>query len=659
MARDGELLVLDNLQAGTTTRPVVARPAAFWRADLSFDARKVLFCMKPAKSPTFHLYEANLDGAGLRRLTSSPYDDLDPIYLPDGHIMFSTTRGNTFIRCAPELYAYTLARCDADGRNIYVISRNNECDWLPTLLSDGRVLYSRWEYSDKPVWRIQKLWTINQDGTGETAFWGNQSVWPDHMAQPRQAPGSPLVMFAGVGHHDWFAGSIGIVDPRKGLNYPDGLTRVTFDVPWGEVGAGPQDVRHAADYRTAGRFDSYQTPWPLSEELFLVSARPARNKPFDLYLMDVHGNRELIAKARRNIFHAMPVKRRSFPAQPDHVAWPGTGPEHKPARPGILYNPDVYEGAPGLPRGIVKRLRVLQQDHKTYSTRGRDPTGAHGPAVSAVLADSVKRILGTVPVRDDGSVMFEVPPGRAMHFQLLDEHGRAVHTMRSFTGVMPGEVRGCSGCHEMHTTAPPPKAPNGYAGGPSVIEPPPWGTGVTIGYERFVQPVLDTHCGKCHQGDGEGRKKLDLTLQRGVGPFKRPYLDLIGPNWFYKGTGIAGTLRVEDNASRGTDARYYATVPPMSALSYKSRLIEIAMSGKHNDVRIAGVELQRLIAWVDCNGPFMGEDEVRAIPDRGGPRGTIPFLTKSAPVVDRFHLPQDVVPASEPSAPGQQRAAVP
>ena len=57
----------------------------------------------------------NLDGTGLRQLTDSEYDDIDPIYLPDGHILFTTTRGNSYVRCGPFIYSYILARCDADG----------------------------------------------------------------------------------------------------------------------------------------------------------------------------------------------------------------------------------------------------------------------------------------------------------------------------------------------------------------------------------------------------------------------------------------------------------------------------------------------------------------------------------------------------------------
>ncbi|MHC4346571.1 MAG: TolB family protein, partial [Planctomycetota bacterium] len=194
----GRLLILRGLHPGGKVEKLAPeKPGSFWRPDISFDAKTVLFCYKAHDEQSFDLYEVNIDGTGLRRLTSGPYDDLDPIYLPDGHIIFSTTRSNTYLRCGPYMYTYVLARCDSDGGNIYLISRGNESEWLPTLLEDGRVIYSRWEYTDKALWRVQSLWTVNPDGTNTSAFWGNQSIWPDHVAEARPIPGDGRVMFTG------------------------------------------------------------------------------------------------------------------------------------------------------------------------------------------------------------------------------------------------------------------------------------------------------------------------------------------------------------------------------------------------------------------------------------------------------------------------------
>jgi len=619
------LMTLDGLSpAGTLAQLMPRSPlhGSFWRPDLSFDGKKVLFCFKPHNEKSFHLYEIHVDGSGLRQLTDGPFDDLDPIYLPDGeHILFSTTRGHTYVRCMPPTNAYVLARCDADGRNIYLTSRNNEPDYLPTVLDDGRIIYTRWEYTDKPLWRAQGLWTVNPDGTQVNTFWGNQSVWPDLLKDARQIPGSRRVMFTGSAHHNWFAGSVGIIDPDAGYNFPAGLTKVTADVPWPECGNGPTDPVESADYHSSGKYPAYYSPYPLGEEDFLVSA--SRGGKFVLYLMDVTGNRELIHEGIHNILHALPLRPRVCPpVLADRVDWPSPAKRLSP-RGGELYSYDVYHGVPRVLRDKAKYLRVLSIDHKTYTYWHKRPYISTGPVVSLVQSDGVKRILGTVPIEPDGSVSFRAPSGIPLHFQLLDGKHRALQTMRSFTGVMPGEQRGCLGCHELHSTTPQVESlSTALARKPSSITPPSWGED-TVSYTRYVQPVLDRYCGKCHQGNGKGRKRLDLTRRPGFRLFDEPYVTLTGkptwgkayraPNPVPPGWGIAGVLMVEGYHQR--DPAAYRTPEPMSRLSYRSKLIEIASSGKHNDVRVDAVSLRKLIAWVDTMCPYRGDEEVRRIPD--------------------------------------------
>ena len=639
----GRLLVLDGLHPGGKLRRLAPeKPGAFWRPDLSFDAEKVLFCYKPHDEKSFHLYEMNVDGTGLAQLTDSQYDDVDPIYLPDGHILFTTTRGNSYVRCGPFIYSYVLARCDADGGNVYLISNNSEPDFVPALLNDGRIVYSRWEYTDKPLWRLQKLWTTRQDGTGTAHFWGNQSVWPDHLSEPRPIPGSRRVMFSGVGHHDWWSGSIGIVDPDKGRDFPHGLTKVTADLRWPEVSLPPVDPKEASDYHASGRFTGYKTAYPLSEEDFLVSARGIGEK-FRLYLMDVHGNRELIYEGVHNAWHAMPVKRRPVPPEhPDRVVWPGTGKDRKPVEPGVFFSADVYQGLPDVPRGAVKYLRVFQLDYKTYSTWNKEYRHS-GPPVSIVQEEGVKRILSEVPVEPDGSVHFKAPAGRTLFFQLLDARRRCVQTMRSFTGLMPGEQRGCLGCHESHSTTHNQQIAAALQRGPTELTLPPWGT-ESIGFERFAQPVLDRYCVKCHRGEAPGSAEPNLVLRPGHSVFKEPYLTLVGSaGWGNPigaggpGYGIAGAIPVESGYGQN-DPEGLATLRPMQYLSYNSRLVGLAADGEHYGVKADPVSLHRLIAWVDACCPYMGEEEVRAMGDPDFPgieRLPIRPRVTTAPIVDR------------------------
>ena len=680
----GQLVVVDGLSLDGKVRrlmPQAPLHGSFWRPDLSFDAKRVLFCFKPHNEKSFHVYEIGVDGSGLRQITSGVYDDLDPVYLPDGkNFVFSSTRSHTYVRCMPPTNAYPLARCGLDGENLYIISANNEPDYLPMVMNDGRLIYTRWEYTDKPLWRAQSLWTVNPDGTQPNTLWGNQSVWPDLLKDARPIPGSGRVMFTGSAHHNWFAGSIGIIDPSQGTNFPDGLTKVTADCGWPESGNGPVDPIESPAYLANGKYDAYQTPYPLSEKDFLVSAQ--RDGKFVLYLMDTDGNRELIYEGANHVFHAQPIRPRAVPpVVPDRVEWPTTAERLEPAG-GTIYSANVYQGAPPEMQSKAKLLRVLHIEQKTYTYWDHRPALSTGPVVSLVQSDGVKRVLGTVPIQPDGSVWFKVPAGVALHFQLLDGDHRALQTMRSFVNVMPGESRGCLGCHEQHSRAPQ------YDGvlaaamrrPPDAITPVPWAYdagftvapdgcetleqalvvgaqaaaradsskvartarfGTAVGYLKDVQPVLDRYCGKCHEGEGKAREKLDLTL-RGY----EPYTTLIGkPGWGSAyaepaspppGYDLAGTLKVENFDQR--DPAAYRTPSPMTRLSFKSKLVALAASGKHHQVKVDPYSLLRLTLWVDTMGTYLSDEDIAAMPDPEFPGSdwlAIKPRLQSAPVVIR------------------------
>ena len=634
---------------------------SFWRPDLSYDAKRVLFCFKPHNEKSFHIYEINLDGRGLRQLTSGIFDDYDPVYLPDGkHYVFSSSRGHTYVRCMPPTNAYNLMRGALNGDDLFFISANNEPDYLPAVMHDGRVIYTRWEYTDKPLWRAQSLWTVNPDGTQPNTFWGNQSVWPDLLKDARPIPGSRKVMFTGTAHHNWFDGSIGIVDPDGGLNFPHGLTKVTAERVWPESGNGPVDPIESKNYQSYGKYDGYQTPYPFSERDFMVSA--LRDGKFVLYLMDTDGNRELIYEGVNHIFHAIPVRsRKKPPVRPDLVKWPSEKDRMNPEG-GVIYSGNVWHGAPKELQGKAKFLRIMHIEQKTYTYWNKRPALSTGPVVSLLQSDGVKRVLGTVPVHADGSVNFNAPSGVALHFQLLDENHRTLQTMRSFANVMPGESRGCLGCHEMHSRAPHQDYGNVKAlrSKPDEITPVPWAYddvftvapdgcktiadavratpvspnvgannyspksnhtrrfGTSISYIKDVQPVLDRYCGKCHQGEGKARKKFDLTL-RGYEPYKT----IIGhPGWgrthaepdeHPPGYDLAGTLKVENYGTK--DPAAYRTTEPMTRLSYKSKLVKLASSGKHHDVKVDPYSLLRLIIWVDAMCPYRCDEDIRKMED--------------------------------------------
>ncbi|MDR2761002.1 MAG: hypothetical protein LBB88_00185 [Planctomycetaceae bacterium] len=625
---------------------------SFWRPDLSYDAKKILVSFKPHNEKNFHIYEINLDGSGEKQLTGGIFDDLDPIYLPDGkNIMFLTTRGHIYVRCMPPTNAYVLARMPLDtklgDKNLYIISRNGEPEYTPSVMNDGRVIYTRWEYTDKPLWRAQSLWTMNADGTQVQTFWGNQSVWPDLLKDARQIPGSERVMFTGSAHHEWFAGSIGIIDPSKGFNFPDGLTKVTQELEWPESHNGPVDPKETDDYHTSGGYSNYYSPYPLSEKDFIVSAqRNLRANKFVLLLMDVHGNRELLFEGDNHVFDAQPIRTRPIPpVSADRVNWTTWENRDKPET-GIIYSNNVYENAPEKLRGKAKFLRIWSIEHKTYTYWGKRNYVSSGPEISASQSEGIKKIIGTVPIEADGSVSFVAPTGIALHFQLLDENQLALQTMKSFTGVLPGEVRGCLGCHESHIRTPVTmQTGKALKKAPSKIKPVEW-EDISVSYERYVQPALDKYCGKCHQdSSSDAYKKFNATLRPGFLGFKEPYMTLMGnPTWSRPynlpngagGLGWADTIIVEGYTT--LDPKAYATFPPMERLSYVSRLVNRMRSGEHNGVKVTGEDLLRVILWVDAMGPYYGTEELRCMEDpifQGKDWISQPPRIKTAPIVQR------------------------
>ncbi|MDR2170065.1 MAG: hypothetical protein LBP59_07985 [Planctomycetaceae bacterium] len=651
----GRLMKLDGLSPdGLQTKLAPKEPlhGSFWRPDLSYDAKRVLVSFKPHNEKNFHIYEINIDGSGERQLTGGIFDDLDPIYLPDGkNIMFLTTRGHIYVRCMPPTNAFVLARMPVDtkpgDKNLYIISRNGEPEYTPSVTHDGRIIYTRWEYTDKPLWRAQSLWTMNTDGTLVQTFWGNQSVWPDLLKDARQIPGSERIMFTGSAHHNWFNGSIGIIDPSKGFNFPDGLTKVTQEVIWPECGNGPVDPKETDEYHVAGKYNHYYSPYPLSETDFLVSAqRNFRGNKFVLLLMDVNGNREIIFEGEHNIFDAQPVRTRPMPpVSADRVNWPTWENRDKPEA-GIIYSNNVYENAPEKLRDKAKYLRIWSIDHKTYTYWGKRNYVSSGPEISASQSEGIKKIIGTVPIEADGSVSFEAPSGIALHFQLLDENQLALQTMKSFTGVLPGEIRGCLGCHESHIRTPVTKQTGkALKKAPSKIKPVDW-EDISVSFERYVQPALDKHCGKCHQDpSNEAYKKFNATLRAGFLGFKEPYMTLMGnPTWARKynlpdgagGLGWADTIIVEGYTT--LDPKAYATFPPMERLSYVSRLVKRMSNGEHHNVKVTGEDLLRVILWVDAMGPYYGTEEVRCMEDpifQGKDWISQTPRIKTAPIVQR------------------------
>jgi hypothetical protein len=385
--------------------------------------------------------------------------------------------------------------------------------------------------------------------------------------------------------------------------------------------------------------------------------------------MDIDGNKELIYQGDYNALYPFPVKARKRPRIiPDMVKWPDITGNEEPAE-GVLYSNNVFQNSPDIPKDKVKYMRIIKMVPKTYSTWYKE-ANHDGPSIAVSQAESIKEILGTVPVEKDGSVSFNLPPGIAVYFQLLDEKYMCIKTMRSFTGVMPGEIRGCKGCHESSSNTPVNiRKSIANSKRPATINPPSWGD-ETVGYNRFVQvPVFDKYCAKCHQGNGKAVDKLNLTfrpskIKRHDGfpnyynpqdncVFNEPFVEITTKKWLPWATdlkknkynvpdNLSGVLVVEGYDQKDTKA--LKTLPAMSAFSIRSKIVENATSGNHHNVKVTGEDLERLIAWTDCNGPYYGREELKEMYDPWFYNiDKLPVRPRvaTAPDINRFAVRQD------------------
>lgn len=614
----GGFFVLDAPGRSLQCRPLAAGalpPGSYQHPEVSFDGRRVLFayCRADTTPPNrethldrfYHLFEMAADGAGVRQLTDGPFDDFAPRYLPNGQILFVSTRRGGFHRCGRgPCPTYTLALANADGSAPRPISFHETHEWDPVVLSDGQILYSRWDYVDRHAVFYEQLWTTRPDGAGVSAFYGNNTFNPVGVWEARPVPGSRRVMATAAAHHAMTAGSIVLLDVTQGRDGLAPITRLTPDAPFPESEVpvanrgnprawyAPVGVSASPLPEEAARWPGhcYRTPFPLSEKYFLAAysfdallGEPDPNPPgmFGIYLVDAFGNKELLHRDPE-ISSLWPVPLRPRP-RPPVVA---SVLEETARGEGTFFVRDVHRSWPPLPPGSVKRLRVVQVLPKTTPH-------ANEPPVGLANASPGKQVLGTVPVEADGSALFRAPAGVPLAFQALDERGQAVQVMRSIAYLQPGETAGCIGCHEDRHTAPPSHPALALTRAPSVIEPGPEGSR-PLSYPRLVQPVLDRHCIGCHSpAKPEGKVVLTDEPQ---GRFTASYQALAARVPYSAWGGKPGDFR-EVNSEPLTQPGFFG--------ARNSTLLRLLRQG-HYEVSLPAADLERLVTWMDANALFYG-----------------------------------------------------
>jgi hypothetical protein len=572
------------------TTPETLGVGVYSDPELSWDAKKLLFCFKGQPHGSTSIYEIGVDGRGLRRVTDpSPtcecykgshggQHDISPAYMPDGRIVFLSTRASGLVPCANSGVAI-LHVMNADGSDIHPVSVNNVNEFDPVVLPDGRLLFGRWEYVDKNALTIQSLWTSNPDGTQETAFFANNMVFPEAILDARPVPDSHLIVGTFAKHNSTPRGSIAFVDPRRGKNGPQAI--VNLEHP---------------EQPTFDRGDSCE-PWPLSEDVVLFSGRPKGQQRNVIEMIDRSGRRALIHSDSQFCLHSpMLIKPRPRPRAISDVTQRGQ-------TTGRFFLQDIYQGLPDVERGEVKTLRVIEETSRVSATTMGGSPYNQTFLVSAALAFSVKNYLGVVPVDEDGSAYFEVPAGKAIYLQALDAEGRLVQSMRTFVQAAPGTTRSCIGCHEhkYSTTTAVDDMPQILGREPSRLQPESWGSGF-VDYPSMVQPVLDKHCVRCHGGSDGIAAGMDLS-GGWTEHFNISYENLANR----RHTQLIAHWISAIDCMNGTALWSSQLFGPRRHGSGSAPLADLLVSGHDGHIpELTRPERDLLMAWIDTNGLYHG-----------------------------------------------------
>jgi hydrazine synthase alpha subunit-like protein/F5/8 type C domain-containing protein len=586
---------------------------SFLRPDISYDGRRVLFAYckhypdlhaEPNKldkgnvpeDAFYHLFEMNLDGTGLRQLTGGKYDDFDGRYLPSGEIVFLSTRRGHKIQCGaadvnadstearPDCYVrcgggperpvavYTLHVMNSDGKRIRQISPFEMFEWTPNVDRAGRIIYARWDYVDRHNMPYMSLWSTLPDGTNQQAVYGNMTRNPHCVFEARCIPNSAKLVFTASGHHALTGGSLVLLDPRKGNDGKEPLTRLTPEVAFPESEGWPQTY--------------FANPWPLAEEHYLVAwsgaplppgtpppiwGAPGPANDLGLYLFDAFGNLTLVYRDPAiSSATPIPVRPRSRPPEVSASV------DRSGRQAGTVLVQNVYRGLEPIACGSIRQLRLVGIAVKTHPTM-------NFPSIGMTRDDPGKFVLGTVPVEEDGSAHFSVPSGVPFFLQALDQDGVAVQTMRSATSVQPGQTFACVGCHEPRNCAPSNNLPLAARRDPSPIKPGPEGSW-PLDFQELVGPVLKESCVGCHGPDGEGRefalvpeKSYDSLVSYGKPSLRDHVLACYSTGRSQAGAGAAQT----------------------------SALAQLLRQG-HYQVELSPDDWERLVTWMDTYGQRRG-----------------------------------------------------
>ncbi len=586
---DNEIAILSSFRGEpvlkTLFRPTENRFAG--DLELHYDADRLMFSMRNSVKGPYRVYEINTDGTGLHEIPQIDEVDVhnyDATYLPSGKTLFTSTAPFVGVPCVTGAsHVANIYSLDPDSKKIRRLTFDQEHNWCPKVLNDGRILYQRWEYSDLPHFVSRLLFHMDPDGIGQMEFYGSNSYWPNSTFYARPVPNHPT-RFVGIvgGHHGVpRMGELILFDPAKGRREADGVVQ---RIPGFGKKVEPT-INRSACRCTAGPNSCTRTRSATSTSWCRQNSMPTSD--WGVYLVDVFDNM-LLLKSQPGYAMLEPIPLRKTQRQP--VIPERVNTESKDA---VVFMQSIYsgEGLKGVPRGTVRQLRLYTYHFSYHAMGGQvNRVGLDGPW-------DIKRVLGTVPVESDGSAYFRIPANTPISVQPLDGEGKAIQWMRSWLTGMPGETVSCVGCHDRQNSTVSLRPAVAMKRAPSEIK--PW-YGPTRGFsfKREVQPVLNRYCVSCH----DGGKRVEIPDFR---PLPEVYPDLSDKTYRLGSKFTPAYMELRRYLRPATQEPDMHMLPPYEFHADTAKLVQILNKG-HHGVKLDAESWDRLITWIDLNAPAHG-----------------------------------------------------
>ena len=571
---NADIVELSNLRDEVQIRTIYKPDNTSSIADLKlhWDGDRAMFTQTMSDN-RWNVFEVKLNNGDCKKLIDNPEPDLefyDGTYLPDGRIIANSNIGYQGVPCVNgsdpvgNMVLYT-----PQSKNLRRLTFDQDANWNPVIMNNGRVMYTRWEYTDLTHYYTRIVMNMNPDGTEQKALYGSGSMFPNSTFDVQPLPGYASA-FVGIisGHHGVArSGRLILFDPAKARKGAAGMLQ---EIPH----RNRPIVEEVKDRLVDGVWPQFIKPSPLNDTYFLVAAKLDKNDLWGIYLVDKFDNVTCLHKMEGEGYISPIAVRKTVtpPAIPDRVKL-----DDKQA---TVFIQDIYEGEglKGIPRGTVKSLRLHAYEYAYVQTQSDH--NWHG----IQSGWDIKRMLGTEPVEEDGSVIFKIPANTPVSIQPLDKDGVAVQWMRSWLTGQPGEIVSCVGCHEDQNQIVIPKRVIASQKAPHALTPPEGGTR-SFTFDLEVQPILDRACIACHNGEG---KAFDL---RGGKKDGRGY-----------GTSY---LNLHPYVHRQGGEGDMVVLYPYEYHPNTSELVRLLKKGHYN-VQLTDAEWRKIYNWIDYNAPDKG-----------------------------------------------------